>query len=99
MKTATIQLQIPENPFEFIVDYLDTDGYNGHFVRKTSTDPLKKLINRIGLTNNVNWIEIYHPRMKVAPADMPMGDAIQERQREGNWFQMPSGRYMQSLTM
>ena len=63
-----------ENPFTVDVNYLDTDGYNRHFVWQTSTDSLKKLKNRIGIPDDVNWIEIGHPRMEVAPVDMPMGD-------------------------
>ena len=58
-----------ENPFEVWVNYLGTDGYNRHFVRQTSTDSLKKLKNQIGLHDDVNWIEIGHPRMEAAPGD------------------------------
>ena len=89
MKTATMKLQIPANPFEVIVDYLDTDGYNGHFVRQTSTDSLKKLKNQIGLPDVVNHIEIGRPMVRVAPADLPMGDNtgenIQEWRLADNW--------------
>ena len=64
-------------------------GYNRHFVRRTSTDSLEKLKNQIGLPDVVNHIEIGHPSVRVAPADLPMGDNtgenIQEWRLADNW--------------
>ena len=81
-----------EKPFEVRVNYLDTDGYNQHFVRETFTDSLKKLKKRLGLPDEVNWIEIDHPRMEVAPADMPMGDYSGETERR-KWKLVPSAQW------
>ena len=81
------------NPFEVWVNY-STDGMvgqrnNRHFVRQTSTDSLKKLKNQIGLPDVVNHIEIGRPMVRVAPADLPMGDNtgenIQEWRLADNW--------------
>ena len=82
-----------ENPFTVDVNYLDTDGYNRHFVWQTRTDSLKKLKNRIGLPDDTDWIEIGHPIMEVAPVDMPMGDNAGQY-RGGRMKLVPTAKYI-----
>ena len=63
-----------EHPFEVGVNYLDSDGHNQFFCRRTKTDSLQKLKNRLDLPDEVNYIEISLDRIEVTPKKKTKGD-------------------------